>query len=108
MAFGKAKIAILVMISLPACLQASEDWITYVTPGIRLGWDFGDGLTFGGKISVGLLRDADLNESMFFNVTVGFKAPLTNREKFWYREYNFIQANSACKRKPFLSAAAWA
>lgn len=86
------KNALYLALLFPSCLLAAEEYGSYFSPGLRIGWDFSGGLTFGGKISVGVLRDADLNNSMFFNVTVGFKAPISGKQKLWYREYNFVQA----------------
>lgn len=50
---------------------AAGDWIPYVTPGIKFGWDSQKGFTMGPKLGIGLV---DLAHGRFFNVTIGVKA----------------------------------
>ncbi len=65
-----AILALLVQLSAVTGVVA-RDWIPYVTPGIKFGWDFQKGFTMGPKLGIGLV---DLDHGKYINVTIGIKA----------------------------------
>lgn len=49
----------------------ATDYIPYVSPGLKIGWDSNRGFTMGPKIGIGL---ANLDKHVFINLTVGIKS----------------------------------
>jgi hypothetical protein len=78
--------------SIPVCAQ--NGIAIYISPGLRIGWDSKGVTTLGGKISVGMTSNSDLNyEDNFFylNLTAGFKSPISGKTAALYDECNFLQ-----------------
>ncbi len=70
---------------------ASDKTLKYVSPGLRIGYEFGRGLTIGFKFSFGINTDYDFNNSAYYNITFGVKSPLFRKAKYPYEKYNFIE-----------------
>ena len=45
---------------------ASDKTLKYVSPGLRIGYEFGRGLTIGFKFSFGINTDYDFNNSAYY------------------------------------------
>lgn len=58
----------------------------YVSPGIRLGYDFNSHTTFELKVSLGVVADGKA-----FNVTIGKKYALSNTESYLPHNYLDLQ-----------------
>ncbi len=57
----------------------------YVSPGVRLGYDFNNHLIFGIKLSVGAYQDGS-----FINLTFGKKFLIGSSNTLPYSNYNYI------------------
>lgn len=65
----------------------AKDIIPYISPGIRIGWDFKCGLSISPKLSIGL---AEIEDGTFINLTVGtrkFQKPITGNGNFVYLDF---------------------
>ncbi|MFO7890126.1 MAG: hypothetical protein R6V04_07280 [bacterium] len=79
----------------------ASDNTFYVSPGLRIGWDFGRGPTISLKFSFGINTNYNTTSNFggntkYYNITFGFKAPLFRRAKYHYEEYNFIGLQAGC------------
>jgi len=86
---GILRCAFILGILLPDGLsvRAGEKPIPYVSPGLRVGYEFGRGLTLGLKISLGFATEGD-----YFNITLGVRAsskrdPASREETFSYFQF---------------------
>jgi len=72
---------------------ASDKTLKYISPGLRIGYEFGRGLTIGFKFSFGINinTDYDFDNSAYYNITFGVKSPLFRKAKYLYEKYNFIE-----------------
>jgi len=71
---------------------ATSKSFPYISPGLRIGWNFGRGLTISPKISFGINTDYNLGDDMkYYNLTIGFKAPLFRKAKYSYETHKFIE-----------------
>jgi len=76
---------------------ASDKSFQYVSPGLRIGWNFGRGLTISPKICFGINTDYDFgDDTKYYNLTIGFKAPLFRKAKYNYEEYSFVELQAGC------------
>jgi hypothetical protein len=66
--------------------RAGEKPIPYVSPGFRVGYEFGEGLTVGLKISLGINTDPE-----YWNVTTGFKALMFRKPRSAWDAYTYCQ-----------------
>jgi hypothetical protein len=61
---------------------SANDGIRYISPGIRIGWAFGHGVSLGFKASMGVLHKGSI-----YNVTIGKKVALNRRTRSRYLSY---------------------
>lgn len=70
----------------------ASDNTFYVSPGLRIGWDFGRGPTISLKLSLGINTNYNFDDNTkYYNITFGFKAPLFRKAKYNYEDYKFIE-----------------
>jgi len=75
------------------CLIAVENnYAQYISPGIRLGYDFNSHTTFEVKVSVGLAVGGSI-----YNITVGKKYSINNKETYLSHNYIDLQAGDFSK-----------
>jgi len=77
----------------PLLCFAGKNGLFYLTPGIRIGWDFEKKLTIGTKISVGYIF-----EGGFVNITYGCKYPFLQDARSWepnFEKYNYLDIQAA-------------
>jgi hypothetical protein len=67
------------------CLS-EEKPIPYISPGLRIGYDFGNGFSVGAKISLGIFTDPG-----YYNITLGVRGVSHKKPVPSVDEYNFIQ-----------------
>ena len=73
-------------------LNASAESFWYLSPGLRIGWNFSGNFTVDGKISIGLNTDDNLNKITFCNITLGFNAlAFAKAKENKFNEYNYVQ-----------------
>lgn len=63
----------------------SGSW-AYLSPGVRIGWEIGEGFTMSSKISLGIHFDSW--PSSYCNVTFGFKKPFFRKNG---QPYHFVE-----------------
>lgn len=85
------KLLFLYFLLIPGTCFTSDNTIKYISLGLRIGWDFGHGLTVGARVSLGLYSCSGLIGSKYINITKGLKAPLFRKLRFSYEGYNFVQ-----------------
>ena len=66
--------------------RSEERPIPYISPGLRIGYEFGNGFSVGAKISLGVFTDPG-----YFNITFGFRGVSHKKPVPSVDEYNFIQ-----------------
>ena len=77
----------------PILCSAGENGLFYLTPGIRIGWDFEKKLTISTKISVGYIFHGG-----FVNITYGYKYPFLQDARPWepnFEKYNYVDIQAA-------------
>ncbi len=73
----------------------ADDAITYISPGVRFGYNFGEGPTIGVKISLG-----SFYADSFFNITLGTNFPVGNRVKKPHEKYQFVELQAGTFKNP--------
>lgn len=79
------RLFILFILFIPDIVPASGT-IPYISPGIRLGWNRGDGLFWGFKISMGINRDGNI-----YNITCGSKLFFNHKKNQQHNPFGFIE-----------------
>jgi len=85
--------------------KSEERPLPYISPGLRIGYEFGRGFTFGGKLSLGISTDPE-----YYNVTVGFRGTTSRKPEHSSDDYYFIQVQAGYPKAeswegPFLGSA---
>lgn len=73
----------------------ADDAITYFSPGVRFGYNFGEGPTIGVKISLGRFT-----ENSFYNITFGTNLPLGKKGNQPFEKYNFLEIQGGMFSNP--------
>jgi len=90
-------VAVIILITISNTCIASDKSLKYISPGLRIGWEFGRGLTISLKISLGINTDPDFDDNpKYYNITLGSKVPLFRKTKYLYEEYDFIELQAGC------------
>jgi hypothetical protein len=66
--------------------KSEERPIPYISPGLRIGYEFGNGFSVGAKISLGIFTDPE-----YYNITFGVRGVSHKKPSSSVDEYNFIQ-----------------
>jgi hypothetical protein len=66
--------------------RSGEKPIPYISPGLRIGYEFGNGFSFGAKISLGIYTDPG-----YYNITLGVRAVSHKKPAPSVDEYNYIE-----------------
>jgi hypothetical protein len=74
------------MIFIAGACHSSEKPIPYISPGLRIGYEFGNGFSVGAKISFGIFTDPG-----YYNITFGFRGVSHKKPVPSVDEYDFIQ-----------------
>lgn len=62
----------------------------YLSPGVRIGYIWGEGISISGKLSLGVAFGDDYSRNNFVNVTFGMKRIFVkDRSKLWYNPYTY-------------------
>lgn len=81
----KKLIILYIFTTIPNIIIASDN-IPYISPGIRFGWNIGNSLFFGYKISIGTTSAGGI-----YNITYGARFLLNKIKKHDYDTFQFIE-----------------
>jgi hypothetical protein len=85
--------------------RSEEKPIPYISPGIRIGYEFGNGFSFGAKVSIGISTDPE-----YYNITIGFQGFGHIESELSINNYYFVQIQAGYPKPdswkgPFLGGA---
>lgn len=82
---------LIILISISQSNNLLSSPIFYISPGVRIGWSFGYGVTLAYKISLGVNLDTQLNQNgNYWNITFGYKKRIFKQgSKFLYNHHFF-------------------
>ena len=63
----------------------------YISPGVRIGYVFGKGLSFSGKISLGLAFGEEDKPFNFVNLTYGGKYIFSRKSTDWPHDFSYTE-----------------
>ena len=95
----KWRLASFIILIAGAC-YSSEKPIPYISPGLRIGHEFGNGFSVGAKISLGIFTDPG-----YYNITFGFRGVSHKKPAPSVDEYNFIQFQAGYPKRDSWGAA---
>ncbi len=72
----------------------------YLSPGIRIGYTFGQGISFSAKLSLGVAFGVDHLRNNFVNVTFGMKRIFIKEStKLWYNPFTYKEVQFGTLRR---------
>ena len=66
--------------------------LPYVSPGVRVGYGFGQAITLNLKISVGLMRETPRHYLEFYNLTYGYKFVFLKQTEDLSDNFHYLDA----------------
>ena len=79
---------------------ASAGWTPYVSPGLRMGYVFGHGLSFSTKISLGLAFGEKDDFNNYVNITFGVKEIRSGKQAItWPKLYKYTEVQFGTLQK---------
>ena len=75
----------------------------YISPGIRIGYAYGEGLSLSGKLSVGVAFGTETFRNNFVNVTFGMKRIFVkDQAKIWHSPFTYQEVQFGTLQRDFL------